>query len=114
MNVRDVMEALQVDLQVEGNLDAEVSGCYVSDLLSDVLANSKGGELWITHHTHPNVAAVSAVKELSAVIIVGGKPIEKETLERARSERVTVMTSSLSAFEAAGAIYTKIKASETV
>jgi hypothetical protein len=113
MNVRDVMDTLQAELQVEGDLEADVSGCYVSDLLSDVLANSKGGELWITHHTHPNVAAVSAVKELAAVVIVGGKPIEKETLERARAEGVTIMASSLSAFEAAGEVYSKIKAGET-
>jgi len=112
MNVREVMESLQADLQVEGNLEAEIVGCYVSDLLSDVLANSKGGELWITHHTHPNVAAVSAVKELSAVLIVGGKPIEKETLERARAEGITIMASPLSAFEAAGEVYAKIKAGE--
>ncbi len=109
MNVSDVMKTLKAELQVEGDLSIEVSGCYVSDLLSDVLANSKGGELWITHHTHPNVAAVSAVKELAAVVIVGGKPIEKETLERAKSEGITIMTSPLSAFEAAGAIYQMLK-----
>ena len=45
----------------------------------------------------------------TAVLIVGGKPIEKETLERARAEGITIMTSPLSAFEAAGAIYQTLK-----
>lgn len=89
----------------EGDLTEEISGCYVSDLLSDVLANSQGGNLWITQHTHPNVVAVAAVKELAGVIMVGGKPIEPETIERARAENVTVVSSGLSAFETAGFVY---------
>lgn len=108
--VNEIIDKVKGNLLVSGNLDIEATGCYVSDLLSDVLANSKTGELWITHHTHPNVVAVAAVKELSAVIIVGGKNIEPETMKRAEAERVTLLTSPLSAFEAAGSVFNLLKA----
>jgi hypothetical protein len=35
----------------KGDLDREVTGGYASDLLSDVLANSEPGNLWITPRT---------------------------------------------------------------
>ena len=58
---------------------------------------------------HPNVVAVAAVKELAGVIVAGGKSIEPETVTRAESEKVTLVTSKLSSFEAAGAVYNLLK-----
>jgi hypothetical protein len=107
--LNDIVEAVGGEVVVGGNLEAEATGCYVSDLLSDVLANSHSGNLWITHHTHPNVVAVAAVKELAGVVVAGGKPIEPETVTRAETEKVTLVTSKLSSFEAAGAVYTLLK-----
>ena len=87
-------------------MDREVKGCYVSDLLSDVLAGSESGQLWVTQHTHSNVVAVAAVKSLSAILVVGGKPVAEETVQRAASENVNIIATELTAFEAAGRIYT--------
>ncbi len=39
-------------------LSREVSSGYVSDLLSDVMANAKAGDLWVTMQTHQNIVAV--------------------------------------------------------
>jgi hypothetical protein len=36
----------------EGNLKRQVKGGYVGDLLSDVMANSKEGDIWITRQVH--------------------------------------------------------------
>lgn len=107
----DVLRTIEARIAVEGDLDAAVSGCYVSDLLSDVLSRSHEGELWITQHTHSNIVAVASVKGLSAVLIVGGNEISDETLQKAKGEGVTLAHSSLSAFEAAGAVYNLLKES---
>lgn len=113
MKVSEIFEKVPGQVLVDGGLERRATGCYVSDLLSDVLANGKAGNLWITQHTHPNVVAVASVKELAGVIIVGGKNVEPETVERARVEKVNVMASGLSAFEMAGAVYNLIKDEET-
>lgn len=109
LKVREVIDALKSDIVVEGDLGRIVTGCYVSDLLSDVLSKSKEGELWITQHTHSNIVAVASVKGLPAVLVVGGNVIPEETLEKARAEGVTLSESSKSAFEAAGSVYNMLK-----
>lgn len=105
MRVADLVRAIGCEVKTEFDSEREITGCYISDLLSDVLANSKEGNLWITHHTHPNVVAVAAVKELSLVIITGDKPIEPATLMRAEAEKVSIVTSGLTTFETAGLVY---------
>ena len=52
--------------------NTEVSGAYVSYLLSDVMGRAKEGQIWITLQTHINVVAIASLKELSAIIIVNG------------------------------------------
>ncbi len=109
MKVGEVAERIKAEVKVAGDMDRVVSGCYVSDLLSDVLANSKEGELWITHQSHPNVVAVASVRGLSGVVITGNRDLELETLKKAEAENVTIVTSSLSTFEIAGEVYTLLK-----
>lgn len=76
-------------------------GCIVCDLLSYVVANSQKGQVWITHHTHPNIIAVAMLKELAGIIVVGGGKIDPETISRARSEAIPLYVTDLGAYEAA-------------
>lgn len=109
MNIGEIARKMGADIKVVGDLKKEVGGCYVSDLLSDVLANSKEGDLWITHQSHPNVIAVASVRGLSGVIITGNRDIEPETIRKAETEQVTIITSSNPTFEIAGEVYNLLK-----
>jgi hypothetical protein len=92
------------------NLAAEVGGGYVGDLLSDVIANSKQGDVWITRQVHQNIVAVATLKELAGIILVDNNEPARETLEKAMQESVTIMVSGLPCFETAGRIYRLIAA----
>ena len=71
MKVKDVVEALNLKvLSGAQGLDKDVEGCYVSDLLSDVMGNAEMGNIWVTLQTHKNVMAIASLKELAAVILV--------------------------------------------
>jgi predicted transcriptional regulator len=105
MQLSDIVKAVNGDVRTEGSLETEVGGCYVSDLCSDVLANSSPGDLWVTQHTHSNIVVVAAVKELAGVVIVGNKAIDPETLKKADSEKVPLISTELSTFEVAGMLY---------
>jgi predicted polyphosphate/ATP-dependent NAD kinase len=109
MTVGEIARNMEADIKVVGDMEKAVSGCYVSDLLSDVLANSKEGELWITHQSHPNVVAVASVRGLSGVIITGNRDIEPETIKKAEAEQVNIITSPSSTYEVAGAVYNLLK-----
>ena len=96
------------DLKVEcskNSLDREIKGGYASDLLSDVMAHSKKGDIWITLQGHPNIVAVAMLKELAGIIIVNGREPEQETIKKAEAEGLPIMTSKLPAFELVGKLY---------
>jgi hypothetical protein len=106
MTVRGIVDGLGFEvLTATEGLDTEVTGGYVSDLLSDVIAHGKAGNLWITLQTHRNIVAVAVLKELAGVILVNGRAPDSDTLSKAREERVLVLASRLSAFELVGRLY---------
>lgn len=99
MKLRDIVESLKLDINAGKNLlDVEVTGGYASDLLSDVLANSRKGNIWITLQTHMNIVAVASAKELSGILIVNGRKPEEATLKKAEEEKVPILISSLSTY----------------
>ena len=104
MRLSEVARALGLELR-SGSLEAEVGGGYVSDLMSDVIAHAEAGDLWLTVQGHANIVAVAAMKELAGIVLVGGREPEAETLQKAAATRVTLLSSSLSAFELAGRLY---------
>ena len=67
-----------------GNLDREFKGGYASDLMSDVIANSRQGDIWVTLQIHQNTVAVASLKDLAAIIIVQGREPERKRLRRRR------------------------------
>ncbi len=106
MNIREVMDLLASDVKTtKGDLGRAVTGCYISDLLSDVIANAKDGEVWITLQTHPNIVAVASLKNLAGIIITNKRTPEEETLKKAEDEHITVAVSPLTTFEAGGLLY---------
>ena len=106
MTIREVVDSSQLEILAQHNgLDKEITGGYASDLLSDVIAHSKAGYLWITMQTHRNIIAVATLKDLAAVVLVNGRAPDPETLEKAREEKVIVLGSRLPAFELVGRLY---------
>lgn len=87
------------------NLKREVTGGYAGDLLSDVMANSAAGDIWVTRQVHQNIVAVAALKEHSAIVVVQGATPEKDTLEKAAKEGIPVLVSDMSEFEVVGRLY---------
>ena len=106
MKIVELVEKLNLDVRsAKENLDREVTGGYASDLPSDVLANSKEGNLWITLQLHRNIVGVASMKDLAGIILVNGREPEPETIEKAEAENIPVMVSELSTFELVGKLY---------
>ncbi len=106
MKVKEIIEKLQLNaLSGQNNLDADVTGGYTSDLLSDVIANSKEGNLWITLQIHQNTIAVAKLKDLAGIIIVNNREPDEDTLKKAEEENVPILRSNEMAFEVSGKLY---------
>src|SRR5664280_2492928 len=82
-----------------------ITGCYISDLLSDVLAHSQPGMLWLTIQTHRNVVSVAATKEVAAVLFTCGRRPETPIVVEAAEEGIVLLTTPLTTYEAAARLW---------
>ena len=106
MTLREIVEKLDLEVKTgSGKLDNEVKGGYVSDLLSDVMANSQENDIWITLQIHQNIVAVASLNNLSGIVLVNGRYPEDETIQKAEAEGIPILVSKLSAFEVVGRLY---------
>ena len=106
MKVREIQKTLDLKLAAgaEG-LDREILGGYCGDLLSDVIAKSTIGDIWLTIQSHQNILAVAVLKELSAIILVNGHQPDEETKKKADEEAIPILLSPLNAYQVACKIY---------
>jgi len=106
VDLESVVKALNLKVMSgEDKLKAEVQGGYTGDLLSDVMANSKEGDVWITRQVHQNIVAVAALKEHAGIILVQGSEPAKDTLEKAIKGGVPILVTDLPGFEVTGRLY---------
>ncbi|UCH78006.1 MAG: serine kinase [Candidatus Coatesbacteria bacterium] len=106
MELKKIVDKLGLEVAAGAeHLGRAAQSSYVSDLLSDVMANAGEGTLWITIQTHANIVAVCALHDLAAVVIANGKRPNEETLARAEEEGVVLLLSPQSAFDVAGRLY---------
>ena len=106
MTLSDLVKSFGLKIETgKGRLREEVTGGYASDLLSDVIAHSRKGNVWITIQTHPNIVAVATMKELSGIILTGGRQPETDTIQKAEQEGIPILASPLFTFELVGRLY---------
>ena len=106
MNIAEAAKKIDGTL-VTANAAAEreIQGGYASDLLSDVMGNSREGDVWITLQKHVNVVAVAQLNGLAAIILVNGRKPEPETLAKAEEMGIPIISTPLQAFDAIGTLY---------
>jgi predicted transcriptional regulator len=110
MKVSELVKELNlVVFSGENHLNREISGGYVSDLLSDVMGNAREGNVWITLQTHRNVVAIASLKELACILLVSSLVPEQSALDHSNQEGIPVLGTTLSTFEITGLLYQKIK-----
>lgn len=83
----------------------QVTGGYVSDLLSDVLANAPRGGVLVTVQVHLNVIAVAVHAELAGVIFALDRVPDESVRAKAVAEGIPLYTTEESAFDVAGRLY---------
>lgn len=106
MKLQQIVDALDLNVRAGADLlDQEITGGYVSDLLSDVLSNSDEGNIWITLQIHKNIVAVASMKGLAGIILINGREPEEDTIAKAEEENIPIMVSELKAFDLIGKLH---------
>lgn len=106
MKLKELAEQLGWELKTQNvPMEAEVKTGYASDLLSDVLANSIEGDLWVTRQTHLNIVAIAVMRDLSGILLVNGAQPDSDTVEKAAEKMVPIFRTPLPTFEIVGRLY---------
>ena len=104
MKLKEIIDKLSLKVLTNTD-DKEVSGVYVSDMLSDVMSKAQAGNLWVTVQTHKNVIAAANLIDISAVIISQGAEVPKDTIDLANRFNVVLLGSNDSTFEVVGKLF---------
>lgn len=99
MKIKEMLAALPIQVVVGEDLDREITGGYVGDLLSQVMAQAKTGNLWITIQAHQNIVAVATLLDLSGIIISSGLKPTANLLEKAQREQINILVSSDNSYQ---------------
>jgi predicted transcriptional regulator len=106
MRLDEMVQALDLEVLTEGiGLDRSVSNGYTGDLLSDVLARARSGDLWSTIQRHANVVAVAKMTGIAGIVIAGGVRPSEEVLGKARVEGVPIFATPEPLFTITGRIH---------
>lgn len=106
MKIRQVADKLNLAVAAgESGLDREVTGGYMGDMLSVVMAQAPNSAIWLTVQNHPNLVAVAVLRELAAVCLVDGRTPLEETKLKAEEEGIPLLLSDDDAFTLAGKLH---------
>lgn len=98
MQVSELKEKLNLTAANMGTTDREITGCYIGDMLSVVMSRAEEGDVWLTVQTNVNIDAVAVLTGVACIITVEGMEPDKDTIEKANMQDVTILKSSDTAF----------------
>lgn len=105
LTLADARDLLKAEVFCGEDLSIKIEEVGASDLMSDVLAQSKPGMLLLTGLVSTQVIRTAIVLDLCGVVFVRGKKPGDVVLSLAREAGIPVLGTSLTMFEAAGLLY---------
>ncbi|NQV03516.1 MAG: serine kinase [Bacteroidia bacterium] len=100
MKLKEIIEKLSL-VALTNIEDKEVSGVFISDMLSDIMSSAETDNIWLTVQTHKNVVSAANLIDIAAVIVTSGKKVPEDTIELANRFHVIILSSPLSSFQLA-------------
>ena len=107
MNLQEIIDKLELEVLTKPQDFSTVvpKGGYSSDLLSCVMAGASKTGIWVTLQAHGNVVAVAALLDLAAVIITENARPDEAAIQRANSEGITLLATTLPTFTVIGHLW---------
>jgi len=103
MKLAELAEKLELK-GVTRMFDREIGGVYSSDMVSDVIANAKAGDLLVTLQIHSNVIAAANLVDIAGIIVTQGKLPTDDVVKMAEKAEIPILSTDLSRWQ----IFTKL------
>lgn len=91
MTVGQLAELLSANIVNKADLDRQVVGGYVGDLLSFVMGRAPEGCAWFTVMTNVNVAAVAVLADVAVVVLCEGCQADETLKQRVQQQNVNLI-----------------------
>lgn len=104
MKLQDIAAKLEIKSLTEV-FDREVTGVYISDMVSDVIANAKAGNLLVTVQVHANALAAANLVDICGIVIAQGKQPPEDVLKMAQKHEITIFATDLNRWQVATKLY---------
>jgi len=104
MKLQELAEKLDLKRATKG-FDREVSGVYISDMVSDVIANAKAGNVLVTVQIHNNVIAAANLVDICGIVVTQGKLPTEDVVKMAEKAEITIYTTTLNRWQVATKLY---------
>lgn len=109
MRLTDIIEKTGLNVICPGRPEADITGGYTGDLLSDVMANAPSDSVLITIQAHKNTIAVATLSGIRAVILCNGRSAPEDMKEAAMAEDIAILATADSQFAVSAAVASLIR-----
>lgn len=104
MDVKELVEKLNLKVLCGENLDRKVSGCYCGDLLSWVMSRANEGDIWLTVMGNINSVGVAVLADVACIVLTENAALDNDALNRAQHNDVIILQTEKNSYQMAAAI----------
>ncbi|MBQ8860340.1 MAG: hypothetical protein IJ015_03260 [Ruminococcus sp.] len=109
MNVKEAIEKLNLKILVEGDLEREITDCYIGDLLSWVMGRAGEDSIWLTVMGNINSIAVATLADVSCIVLVENATLDEDAKAKAEALDITILGCEENSYKLATKIYELLK-----
>ena len=85
-------------LTCEDELDREICGCYVGDLLSWVMGRAKADDAWLTVMGNINSIAVATLADVACIVLTENAALDAAAKAKAEQQGVAILQTEHNSF----------------
>jgi predicted transcriptional regulator len=104
MKLQEIADKLELE-RLTPVFDKEVTGVYISDMVSDVIANAKAGNLLVTVQVHANALAAANLVDICGIVVAQGKKPADDVIRMAEKAEIPIFSTALSRWQVATKLY---------
>ena len=94
--------------QLSKGEDKVIEGGFAGDLHSWAMANAHENYAWFTIMGNINTVAVASLNDVAGVVLCQNSPMNRQALEKAQEEGITIYATDKSMFEMSGLLYNEL------
>ena len=109
MNIKEAVEKLNLNILVNGDMEREITDCYIGDLLSWVMGRAGEDSIWLTVMGNINSIAVATLADVACIVLVENASLDDDARQKAEAMDVAILQTEENSYHLATKIYELLK-----